>query len=83
MPRILFSKHPISIHAPVKGATWATSIQLRGVLYFNPRTREGCDYIRGAGNPHIEDFNPRTREGCDGESGAYLAESVVFQSTHP
>ena len=36
-----------------------------GCGYFNPRTREGCDFSsiirrRGATN-----FNPRTREGCD------------------
>ena len=34
-------------------------------MYFNPRTREGCDLapLRFIANPN--DFNPRTREGCD------------------
>ena len=33
----------ISIHAPVKGATYHLRRSLRLLLYFNPRTREGCD----------------------------------------
>ncbi len=43
-------------------------------LDFNPRTREGCDYV---GVTHIDrtiDFNPRTREGCDGE----IAKKYVY-----
>ena len=56
----------ISIHAPVKGATiraW-TSGKMR--LYFNPRTREGCDNGPAAEYVVIGYyFNPRTREGCD------------------
>ena len=35
----------ISIHAPVKGATSLIPISQVGVVYFNPRTREGCDII--------------------------------------
>ena len=33
----------ISIHAPVKGATWQAGSFPRPSAYFNPRTREGCD----------------------------------------
>ena len=33
----------ISIHAPARGATEATKIKKAAQLYFNPRTREGCD----------------------------------------
>ena len=33
----------ISIHAPVKGATSVGVFRWTQVLYFNPRTREGCD----------------------------------------
>mgnify|MGYP001232447485 CR=1 FL=1 len=34
-------------------------------MYFNPRTREGCDCLRGLLGTQVLDFNPRTREGCD------------------
>ena len=34
---------PISIHAPVKGATPMSKILASSWIYFNPRTREGCD----------------------------------------
>ena len=44
---LLFDFQPvvyISIHAPVKGATRQNGRrQRRRTLYFNPRTREGCD----------------------------------------
>ena len=34
----------ISIHAPVKGATWASRpASVSRCYHFNPRTREGCD----------------------------------------
>ena len=32
---------------------------------FNPRTREGCDYVASFGEDATVGFNPRTREGCD------------------
>ena len=34
----------ISIHAPVKGATQGGRREAAEYGYFNPRTREGCDY---------------------------------------
>ena len=34
----------ISIHAPVKGATNMDLLSMVSPIYFNPRTREGCDY---------------------------------------
>ena len=34
-------------------------------IYFNPRTREGCDLYFGTTISRSLDFNPRTREGCD------------------
>ena len=33
----------ISIHAPVKGATWCPASASRPSSYFNPRSREGSD----------------------------------------
>ena len=55
----------ISIHAPVKGATRCPKILLPGSRYFNPRTREGCDFTPPKTLEVAADFNPRTREGCD------------------
>ena len=55
----------ISIHAPAKGATLVASSSVAIKFDFNPRTREGCDFIqflKGSDNTY---FNPRTREGCD------------------
>ena len=36
----------ISIHAPVKGATTLIFAESPRVMYFNPRTREGCDSLQ-------------------------------------
>ena len=35
----------VSIHAPVRGATDYTPIEMSGNISFNPRTREGCDAV--------------------------------------
>ena len=35
----------VSIHAPVKGATFASFTYWLGETSFNPRTREGCDLL--------------------------------------
>ena len=37
----------ISIHAPVKGATFGFVSCAVVIIYFNPRTREGCDIAVG------------------------------------
>ena len=59
-------ENDISIHAPVKGATYWVQRIRRKTQDFNPRTREGCDVTQlfkvTSGLNH---FNPRTREGCD------------------
>ena len=55
----------ISIHAPVKGATISSIAISNFCLYFNPRTREGCDFCRRLWLWCLSYFNPRTREGCD------------------
>ena len=39
----------ISIHAPVKGATDCTSSNVKTRLDFNPRSREGSDFLLAAG----------------------------------
>ena len=58
---------PISIHAPVKGATFRCRSCNPSNCYFNPRTREGCDFVHDDADARFffEHFNPRTREGCD------------------
>ena len=43
--------------------------------YFNPRTREGCDYVFRIISPFLYNFNPRTREGCDLQD--YRAKLVI------
>ena len=70
---LLTEEQVISIHAPAKGATFEGKTLEVVYVYFNPRTREGCDQVRklveicGTGN-----FNPRTREGCDYLKAEYL-----------
>ena len=39
----------ISIHAPVKGATFYLLMRAENITNFNPRTREGCDYPQFTG----------------------------------
>ena len=51
----------ISIHAPVKGATPYPRRGTRPGLYFNPRTREGCDgkvYVSGGDGAYISIHAP-------------------------
>jgi len=50
---------------------------------FNPRTREGCDYISRDSYGQGMGFNPRTREGCDDEMNLLRVRDLLFQSTHP
>jgi len=56
----------ISIHAPARGATLSPPNSGQSLIYFNPRTRAGCDLLSYC---HSLDpskyFNPRTRAGCD------------------
>ena len=55
----------ISIHAPVKGATFAESLSVRLCRHFNPRSREGSDNRTDRAAANKPDFNPRSREGSD------------------
>ena len=69
----------ISIHAPVKGATFAVIVTAQSMGYFNPRTREGCDSA-GTGRWHTFYcyFNPRTREGCDPRPTSTTCQTAYF-----
>ena len=46
----------ISIHAPMKGATFRYGDNRWRLLYFNPRTHEGCDDMRERGKKMREKF---------------------------
>ena len=39
----IIKREIVSIHAPVRGATFSASLEVRPMTGFNPRTREGCD----------------------------------------
>ena len=49
----------------MKGATKSRTGTNRRCIYFNPRTREGCDLPGYCTWRYGLYFNPRTREGCD------------------
>ena len=52
-------------------------------LYFNPRTRMGCDRYAGTMTRRPAHFNPRTRMGCDRLTVRIPESYKKFQSTHP
>ncbi len=56
---------PISIHAPVRGATRISQTHRRLLTNFNPRSREGSDANCTCVSPNLWHFNPRSREGSD------------------
>ena len=50
---------------------------------FNPRSREGSDWLSQMMRKHTNYFNPRSREGSDRYDLAVFGDYVVFQSTLP
>ena len=68
----------ISIHAPARGATEFVLVACWWSLYFNPRTREGCDGKTLLAQWAAGDFNPRTREGCDPTSAETMRSVADF-----
>ena len=81
----LWTAAEISIHAPMKGATW----YLRWywpffMAYFNPRTHEGCD-----GEPGVEVDTGKfisihaPMKGATPEAYQQMSNAITFQSTHP
>ena len=56
----------ISIHAPARGATLSDRETVTESQHFNPRSREGSDWLLPARANCRTDFNPRSREGSDG-----------------
>ena len=55
----------ISIHAPAKGATTILRNSPDTDKNFNPRSREGSDFLNPVHASIHDDFNPRSREGSD------------------
>ena len=73
----------ISIHAPVKGATFHDDCGDRDGQYFNPRTREGCDQI-GVENMGIIKISIHAPvKGATRFVPAQPSCPFRFQSTHP
>ena len=50
------SKTKISIHAPTRGATCATVWLNQTSHHFNPRTHEGCDFLKYVKNKYLKRF---------------------------
>ena len=73
----------ISIHAPVKGATFESMARPLRNGDFNPRSREGNDSQTISTGYEIADFNPRSREGSDIFSLRAEMDGFLFQSTLP
>ena len=44
---------------------------------FNPRTRDGCDFLAVHSYLIVACFNPRTRDGCDDLQAAHKAGVIV------
>jgi hypothetical protein len=55
----------VSIHAPARGATNIFIDNCLRIICFNPRAREGRDYVILTVDIMIDGFNPRAREGRD------------------
>ena len=74
----------ISIHAPVKGATLVVCDRERDHIYFNPRTREGCDSVYLP--PFLLKDPISIHAPVKGATRLPLMRChniIIFQSTHP
>ena len=68
MPPNTWVSDPISIHAPVKGATGWPMRRCHRCANFNPRSREGSDHHFLRSIQSDQNFNPRSREGSDADA---------------
>ncbi len=58
--------YEVSIHAPLRGATWVWGLHSGHGSGFNPRTPAGCDgHLYTSRRSPSWSFNPRTPAGCD------------------
>ena len=74
---------PVSIHAPARGATLATTLAIIPRGCFNPRARTGRDIVIEEQVSWIDGFNPRARTGRDVPTLLYPLVMEGFQSTRP
>ena len=71
----------VSIHAPARGATFATTTPTLSRSCFNPRARTGRDLHRSRHAPLAHRFNPRARTGRDLLQGlAHLEHAVSIHA---
>ena len=74
----------ISIHAPMKGATWITNRYVISFLHFNPRTHEGCDFVKHFNHPQADAISIHApMKGATLPGGRFITAIWIFQSTHP
>ena len=74
----------ISIHAPARGATSVDEGYCRQIEHFNPRSREGSDFVTALRIAvFLFHFNPRSREGSDFQFYFSVSSLPIFQSTLP
>ncbi len=73
----------VSIHAPVKGATYDKPMAALELVGFNPRAREGRDTSVRKQTCQTLSFNPRAREGRDVTFDQAKSYCTAFQSTRP
>jgi len=83
VPAALRAVKPISIHAPVKGATQAQSCSFEECNNFNPRTREGCDTATRDNKQYYVISIHAPVKGATVPSLSAVTRSPKFQSTHP
>ena len=73
----------VSIPAPAKGATETNLKSLRTQQGFNPRSREGSDWMPDFMQGLAAGFNPRSREGSDDDDPRCRPDYLWFQSPLP
>ena len=83
MLRLLIGLDQVSIHAPVKGATWGGAAAALYGVYFNPHAREGRDHMDNFDLFDCQSFNPHARDGRDAALGITTPTPEQFQSTRP
>ena len=70
-------------HAPVRGATPAPDLRIRGRVVSIHAPAWGATRLARRARRSPFCFNPRTRVGCDLMKSALSVGSLAFQSTHP
>ena len=73
----------ISIHAPARGATMMKDGVIGLLMYFNPRTREGCDIRFRPLSVKTLKFQSTHPRGVRQQTGGKNWKAKAFQSTHP